>query len=67
MGTENEVQLVETRTNSSSTDKVALPAENARVPLPPQIAHLTLEQQNALEKRVVRKMDFRLMPILILM
>jgi hypothetical protein len=44
-----------------------LPSEYARVPLPEKIAHLTHDEQDALEKRVVRKMDFRLRPILIIM
>jgi hypothetical protein len=40
------------------TDRIALPAE---------IAHLTAEEQEHLEKKVVRKIDYRLMPIVILM
>jgi hypothetical protein len=61
-----EVEFVEAQ-RITSAEKNVLPSENARLPLPEEIAHLTLDEQNELEKRVVRKIDFRLMPILILM
>ena len=38
-----------------------------RVPLPAEIAHLTKEEQEQMEKKLVRKIDIRLMPIVILM
>jgi hypothetical protein len=38
-----------------------------RIPLPAELAHLTRDEQDALEKRLVRKIDTRLMPIVILM
>ncbi|KIW67351.1 hypothetical protein PV04_06612 [Phialophora macrospora] len=38
-----------------------------RIPLPAEIAHLTREEQERLERNVVRKMDYRLMPIVVLM
>jgi hypothetical protein len=66
MGKAGEVEFLETPT-TTSVEKDALPSETARVPLPAEIAHLTLDEQNELEKKVVRKMDFRLMPILIIM
>lgn len=59
-------ELVQHESNPISVEK-QLPSADARVPLPAEIAHLTLEEQNALERRVVRKMDLRLMPVLIIM
>jgi hypothetical protein len=38
-----------------------------RIPLPAELAHLTRDEQDALEKRLVRKIDTCLMPIVILM
>lgn len=38
-----------------------------RIPLPVEIAHLSREEQEEMEKKLVRKMDIRLMPIVILM
>jgi glutaredoxin len=38
-----------------------------RISLPDELIHLSLEEQNELEKRIVRKMDRRLMPIIIVM
>ena len=66
MSKDGDVEFVEAQ-RTPSPEKDILPSENARVPLPEEIAHLTLDEQNELEKRVVRKMDFRLMPILIIM
>jgi hypothetical protein len=40
---------------------------NERIQLPAELAHLTRDEQDALEKRLVRKMDMRLMPIVIIM
>jgi hypothetical protein len=66
MSGKNDIQLVES-TSATGTDLKALPAQEARVPLPAEIAHLTLDEQEALEIHIVRKMDRRLMPILIVM
>lgn len=60
-----DVQLVETVT--STTDVKALATVDIRVPLPSELIHLSLEEQDTLEKHVVRKMDRRLMPIIIVM
>jgi hypothetical protein len=38
-----------------------------RIPLPAEIAHLTEAEQEQLERKIVRKMDYRLMPVVILM
>lgn len=40
---------------------------NDRLPLPEALAHLTPDEEAALEKRIVRKIDMRLMPIIICM
>lgn len=60
-----DVELVETVT--STTDVKALATVDIRVPLPSELIHLSLEEQDTLEKHVVRKMDRRLMPIIIVM
>lgn len=59
------VQLVETIT--PTTDVKPLATVDVRVPLPTELIHLSLEEQDALEKHVVKKMDKRLMPIIIVM
>jgi hypothetical protein len=38
-----------------------------RIPLSAEIAHLTEAEQKRLERKIVRKMDYRLMPVVILM
>jgi hypothetical protein len=60
-------EMIENRIDDSPPVEKLLHSADVRVPLPAAIAHLTLEEQDALEKRVVRKMDYRLMPILIIM
>lgn len=66
MASKNDIQMIE-GSIETGLDLKALPDQDARVPLPIEIAHLTLDQQASLEKHIVRKMDRRLMPILIIM
>jgi predicted nucleotidyltransferase len=61
----HDVQLVETVTTTS--DEKPLAAVDIRVPLPSELIHLSLEEQDILEKHIVKKMDRRLMPIIIVM
>lgn len=61
----HDVELVETVTSTSDVKPLA--AFDIRVPLPSELTHLSLEEQGALEKHVVQKIDRRLMPIIIVM
>lgn len=65
LGNVEMVEDVRDAETSSTTKNVA--KTSIRVPLPVEIAHLTREQQDALEKRLVRRLDFRLMPVIIIM
>lgn len=67
MSKENVVEFVENQRSADMTTKDVVLDEHFRLPLPEEIAHLTREEQDSLEKRIVRKMDMRLMPILIVM
>lgn len=62
-----DVEFVERQNTEDIIGKEILRDEHARLPLPTEIAHLTRDEQDQLEKRLVRKMDMRLMPILIVM
>jgi hypothetical protein len=61
----DDVQLVETVTTNMEAKPMA--TVDFRISLPDELIHLSLEEQNELEKRIVRKMDRRLMPIIIVM
>lgn len=61
----HDVQLVETVTSTSDVKPLA--AFDIQVPLPSELIHLSLEEQSALEKHIVQKINRRLMPIIIVM
>lgn len=63
----SDVEYLEHQTTNEIIGKDIVRDEHARLPLPAEIAHLTRDEQDELEKRLVRKMDMRLMPILIIM
>lgn len=65
MSKSGDVQLVETLT--SVTDAKPLAAADYQVPLPDELVHLTRDEQITFEKHLVRKIDLRLMPIIIVM
>ena len=63
-----EVSMLEDQLDTEGSVKpTELLAITDRLPLPAKIAHLTLEDQDQMEARLVRKIDYRLMPIVILM
>lgn len=62
-----DVHLVETVASTTDVKPLPLATIDIRVPLPDELIHLSLEEQDSLERHIVRKMDRRLMPIIIVM
>lgn len=62
-----DVNLVETVASRTDAKPLPLATIDIRVPLPDELIHLSLEEQDTLERHIVWKMDRRLMPIIIVM
>ena len=62
-----EISMIEHNADLEDPKPPILLAVDEQIPLPAELAHMSREDLDILDKKLVRKIDMRLMPIVILM